>query len=46
MAQLCEKQILEDGWFVENLATKTVQENQIGVFRSNCLDSLDRTNVA
>jgi|LauGreDrversion4_2_1035121.scaffolds.fasta_scaffold333416_1 hypothetical protein len=46
MAQLCEKQILDDGWLVENLVKKTVQENQLGVFRSNCLDSLDRTNVA
>ena len=46
MAKECEQQILEDSWFVENLATKTVIQNQIGVFRSNCLDSLDRTNVA
>ena len=46
MAKECEQQILDDSWFVENLATKTVIQDQIGVFRSNCLDSLDRTNVA
>jgi len=27
MAKECEQQILEDSWFVENLATKTVIQN-------------------
>ena len=46
MIQRCDQQILEDGWYVENLMSKTVEQNQTGVIRSNCLDSLDRTNVA
>ena len=37
---------MEHGWFVENLSTKTIEERQVGVIRTNCLDSLDRTNVA
>lgn len=33
------------GYYKEDLATKTVVENQQGVVRVNCLDNLDRTNL-
>lgn len=45
MIQATEKEIQEGGWFIENLASKVVEERQTGVVRTNCLDSLDRTNV-
>ena len=37
---------MKHGYFIENLAQKTVEAVQRGVIRTNCLDSLDRTNVA
>lgn len=46
MIQKVDDDILKHGYFVENLATKSVESVQMGVFRTNCLDSLDRTNVA
>lgn len=33
------------GLFVENTSEKSVKKLQKGVIRTNCLDSLDRTNV-
>lgn len=32
-------------FYVQNLKTKEVLLNQNGVFRTNCLDCLDRTNM-
>ena len=46
MIQKCDKEILKHGYFIENLAQKSVEAVQRGVIRTNCLDSLDRTNVA
>lgn len=34
------------GFFVEDVKARKVLRMQTGVFRVNCLDSLDRTNVA
>lgn len=34
------------GFFVEDIDSKKILRLQDGVFRVNCLDSLDRTNVA
>lgn len=34
------------GFFLEDMDEKKVRRLQTGVFRVNCLDSLDRTNVA
>lgn len=34
------------GYFVEDIQARKVNKLQQGVFRVNCLDSLDRTNVA
>lgn len=44
MIQYCKTEIEEHGWFVENQSQKLQMQN--GVIRTNCLDSLDRTNVA
>lgn len=41
-----EKDFTEHGYFIENVAKRSVEKMQQGVFRTNCLDSLDRTNVA
>ena len=46
MIQKCDSEIMKHGYFIENLAQKTVEAVQRGVIRTNCLDSLDRTNVA
>ena len=46
MIQKCDKDILKHGYFIENMAAKSVEAVQRGVIRTNCLDSLDRTNVA
>lgn len=46
MIQKCDKEIIKNGYFIENLADKVVEQVQRGVIRTNCLDSLDRTNVA
>jgi synaptojanin len=35
----------EFAYYLEDLATKSVVLEQMGVFRTNCLDCLDRTNV-
>ena len=37
--------IEDHGYFQEELCLKQVMKLQKGVFRTNCLDSLDRTNV-
>jgi synaptojanin len=34
------------GYLIEDLSVKKTLKTQTGVFRVNCLDSLDRTNVA
>ena len=34
------------GFLVEDIDGKKIHKFQSGVFRVNCLDSLDRTNVA
>jgi hypothetical protein len=34
------------GYFLEDVQAKKVLKMQEGVFRVNCLDSLDRTNVS
>jgi hypothetical protein len=34
------------GYLIEDLSLKKILKTQTGVFRVNCLDSLDRTNVA
>ncbi len=41
-----EKDVIEHSYFIENIQKKEVERLQNGVFRTNCLDSLDRTNVA
>ena len=46
MIQKIDKELNDYGYFVENLKGKQVEQIQKGVFRTNCLDSLDRTNVA
>lgn len=46
MIQKCDQEVLNHGYFVENLLQKSVEQVQRGVIRTNCLDSLDRTNVA
>jgi len=46
MIQKIDQEIVDHGYFVENLLEKSVEQVQRGVFRTNCLDSLDRTNVA
>lgn len=46
MIQKIDQEILNHGYFVENLVQKQVESIQRGVIRTNCLDSLDRTNVA
>lgn len=38
--------LLRQGYLVEDMGTRSVESLQTGVFRTNCLDSLDRTNVA
>ncbi len=41
-----ESGITDNGWFVEDVQARKVLKLQAGAFRVNCLDSLDRTNVA
>ncbi len=41
-----ESGISDFGWFVEDVKARKVLKLQAGAFRVNCLDSLDRTNVA
>ena len=41
-----EKDLIEHGYFIENTRQRSVEKMQSGIFRTNCLDSLDRTNVA
>ncbi len=38
--------VQEFGFFAEDVDEKKILRMQEGVFRVNCLDSLDRTNVA
>jgi len=40
------KEIQDFGYFFEDSKQKKVYQFQKGVFRINCMDSLDRTNVA
>ena len=42
----CDTDLQDHGYFHEDLQEKKVLKMQTGVFRTNCLDSLDRTNVA
>ena len=35
----------EFAYYLEDLATKSIVLEQMGIFRTNCLDCLDRTNV-
>jgi hypothetical protein len=35
----------EFGYYLEDVATKSIVLTQVGAFRTNCLDCLDRTNV-
>ena len=46
LVQKVNDDILAHDYLVENMASKQVERLQTGVFRTNCLDSLDRTNVA
>jgi phosphatidylinositol-bisphosphatase len=46
MVSKLESGLQDFGWFVEDLAARKVLRLQTGAFRVNCLDSLDRTNVA
>ena len=46
MVQKVEEDIVKHGYFIENVAKRQVEKLQQGVLRTNCLDSLDRTNVA
>lgn len=46
LVQKVELGIRDHGYFLEDQKTRKVQRLQAGVFRVNCLDSLDRTNVA
>lgn len=46
MIQKIDTEILAHGWFIENLKKRSIERKQRGVIRTNCLDSLDRTNVA
>lgn len=41
-----ENEIQSFGFFMEDLEKRCVLSMQKGIFRTNCLDSLDRTNVA
>jgi hypothetical protein len=41
-----ESGLQDFGYFVEDIKARKVLRMQNGVFRMNCLDSLDRTNVA
>lgn len=45
LASKIQSQILEYGWFECSSNSKNATMKQQGVFRTNCLDSLDRTNV-
>ena len=45
MIQKVDQDIIKHGYFVENIGGRCVESIQQGVFRTNCLDSLDRTNV-
>ncbi len=46
MVAKVESGISDYGWFVEDVKARKVLKLQSGAFRINCLDSLDRTNVA
>lgn len=46
MVQKIDQELIKHGYFVENINGRKVEAVQQGVIRSNCLDSLDRTNVA
>jgi hypothetical protein len=46
MIQKIDQDLINHGYFVENINARSVESVQQGVFRTNCLDSLDRTNVA
>lgn len=46
LIQKVDKEMLKHGYLIENFGAKSVEQLQNGVFRTNCLDSLDRTNVA
>ena len=46
MVQKVDKDLAQHGYFIENMTRRSVENLQLGVFRTNCLDSLDRTNVA
>ena len=42
---LIAQSLLRSGFFVYNVKEKKVLSTQLGVFRTNCLDCLDRTNL-
>ena len=46
MVKQCDTDLVSHGWFEETVNGRQVISLQKGVFRTNCLDSLDRTNVA
>lgn len=46
MIDKTDDDLRKNGFFVEDLNTRTVLQMQGGCVRTNCLDSLDRTNVA
>lgn len=46
LIQKVNEDILKHDYLIEDIALKSVERLQTGVFRTNCLDSLDRTNVA
>ena len=46
LVQKAENEIQTYGFFMEDLEKRSVLSMQKGIFRTNCLDSLDRTNVA
>ena len=46
MIKKVEGVIKDNSWLCENIQSKSVKSEQKGVIRTNCLDSLDRTNVA
>jgi len=46
LVQKVDKDAIEHGYFIENIKNRAVEKMQHGIIRTNCLDSLDRTNVA
>jgi len=46
MVHKVDKEIKDHVWLVEDVTRKAVERLQVGIIRTNCLDSLDRTNVA